>query len=211
MFYHLSFDIDNISEKTFIPKIYSDNTYGRIRVSNSIEGAIKGLNSNPIYKRSLTSKLVLLAVYKVNKENVNYITPNKLQYEGLVPNAKDTGEHWVTDNFRSYPYLIKFNQLDFSKYENEVENYNRTERIRFLKKKQVTAFITLCNNHGIQIIKNETIKDKLVYTTGNSSQRVHSIYNVEYIIPSGVSAREVWFFKSNTYELYEKRKLNYFD
>lgn len=217
MFYHLSFDIDNISEKTFIPKNHNDNTYSRIRVSNSIEGAIRGLWHNPIYKRPLTTKLVLLAVYEVSSECVNYITPNKLQYEGLVRDAKNTGEHWITDKFKSSPYLINIKMLDLIKrensieYEKDIEPYDRSENMRFLKKKQLVLFLALCKKCGISINKSEVIKDKLTYSSGSSSQRVHSIYNVEYIIPSGVSAREVWIFKSQIFRSYEKRKLNYWE
>jgi hypothetical protein len=217
MFYHLSLDIDNIIEKTFIPKNHNDNTYSRIRVSNSIEGAVRGLYHYPIYRRPLTNKIILLTVYEVSNESVNFITPNKLQYEGLVPNAKNIGEHWITDNFKSSPYLIKINKLNLSEnessieYENEIEPYTRTEHMTLLKKKQLVSFLALCKKHGILVNKVEIIKDKLTYTSGNSSQRVHSIYNVEYIIPSDVSARDIWILKAKTFELYEKRKLNYFN
>lgn len=217
MFYHLSTNLDSLGEKTFIPKTHENSTYNKVRVSDTIEGAIKGLLNNPLYKDILIDKSIYLAVYEVKEEQVNYITPNKLQYEDEVPNAKITGEHWVTDMFKSNPYLIRVNKIGLHKdvnslsYEKEVELFDRSENMKILKKKDYISFISLCKKHNMLINKAEVVKTKLSYITGVCSKRIHSIYNVDYIIPGNISAKEIWIFKSKVFALYQNRKLNYYE
>lgn len=136
-----------------------------------------------------------LAVYEINEEKNIFIEPIKLEYDDVVPNATDTGEHWVYNGLSNEPYIIKANNLKEGLFERDIENYDREEHAIFYKKKDFLHFHWLCKNLNFATVKN---------IVSNGKEKV---YHITYSIPKNKSAKSLWYFYNETLQNYRKRKI----
>lgn len=163
-FYHVSLVEDEISPKTFIPRIPNrsmddeDNSIPRICVAEEISGCIKAFPDKISF--ALCNDLmgsVYLFVYKVDVTKIgceNILFWN--QIKDLVPDASTTKEAWITKEFTTTPILVRF-QDDYYDYE-PVDNELYTDTIIG---KDTLDFIT-SNFNIITYYKKEGYKDQYI-------------------------------------------------
>lgn len=163
-YYHVSLVEDEISPKTFVPRIPNrsmddeDTSISRICVAEEISGCIKAFPDKISF--ALCNDLMgsaYLFVYKVDMtkigcENILYWN----QIKDLVPDASTTKEAWITKEFTSIPILVRF-QDDYYDYE-PVDNELYTDTIIG---KDTLDFIT-SNFNIITYYKKEGYKDQYI-------------------------------------------------
>lgn len=174
----------NLSEEVILNK----NSLTIYRTWNNLKHAI--LNSK-IY--NLESKY--LAVYEINEAKNTFIEPIKLEYDGVVPNATETGEYWVYNGLSKEPYIIKVNSLKDGLFERDIEDYDRKEHVTFYKKKDFLHFRWLCKNLSLATVNN---------IVSNGKEKV---YHITYSIPKNKSIKSLWYFYNETLQNYKRRKI----
>lgn len=94
--YHVSYDIDNPLDYTFIPRVPDsrtsdeDDEIERVCFSDSIQNCIRGISGRLMQK----SGEIIVYKYEIEVESPNIISWEKLYEEGLVNDAALTHEYW---------------------------------------------------------------------------------------------------------------------
>lgn len=230
MLYHISKDIA-LNEKVFIPRvpklrlINENRIIKRVCVSGSIENCI---SSFP-YKKDIIVQLTkglpaYLSVYKVDEQllaSENLMKPDKvIEY---VDDAELKREHWILKEFTRSPSLIRIRKLKLSRYykhtnshsgevaelefEKEIEDYDRFEKAIFYNRDFYKEFLRVCRECGIEIKQVRKNKEHMEYFGIIESSRKYEVHRITYKIPSGISAKGIWFVISKELHKYRRKCL----
>lgn len=234
-FYHVSMDLE-LKEKEFLPRIPKyrcegeDNKFKRVCVCPTLKDALgafpyKGHYVNELMKNRNENYLVY---YKIPANGLTYKTDEEIK--DLVPDAHITKEHWILDNFKAKPQMIKLKKFELSsynkytntysgfvkelEYENAIENYDREAEYVFIDKKFFKQAIKFAkdNNISYEILEDShhhlwynrfVIKD-LNY---NGTTKKYRWQQVKFNIPKGIDISGLWIINNNQNDFAKKKNL----